>query len=51
MKHTITIASLVRPSECQKEEKANRTVNNEKQIQFLYQLLYYIVSSNNIRNL
>jgi len=43
MKRTITIASLVRPSECQKEEKANLIVNNEKQIQLLYQLLYCTV--------
>ena len=43
MRRTIKIASLVAPSECQKEEKANLIVNKEKQIQLLYQLLYCIV--------
>jgi len=43
MRRTIKIASLVTPSECQKGDKANLIVNNEKQIQLLYQLLYYIV--------
>jgi len=43
MKCTITIASLVTPSECQKEEKTNLIVNSNKQMQHLYQLLYCTV--------